>query len=137
MVPNFTKFDEINVLASEANWPWPQAVEDIFRPRGVNLLVAEDVEQFIRIIERRRIYTTIVDMDSEKSNGLAAIRIIRMDYPLMPCILLASKASEDVLGKALQLDVFGVIGKPVDINVLRELLDRLFLKKYNCDIFSE
>jgi DNA-binding NtrC family response regulator len=137
MVPNFTKFDEINVLASEADWPWPQAVEDIFRPRGINLLVAEDTEQFVRIIERRRIHTTIVDMDSEKSNGLATIRIIRIDYPLMPCILLTSTVSADILGKALQLDVFGVIDKPVDINILRQLLNRLFLKKYNSDIFSE
>jgi DNA-binding NarL/FixJ family response regulator len=78
-----------------------------------------------------------VDLDCEKSNGLAMIRIIRMDYPLLPCILLASQASEIVLGRALELDVFGVIDKPVDMRVLREVLNRVFLKKYNSDIFSE
>jgi hypothetical protein len=41
-----------------------------------------------------------------------------------------------VLGKALQLDVFGVVGKPVNMEVLQQLLNRLFLKKYNSDIFS-
>jgi hypothetical protein len=42
-----------------------------------------------------------------------------------------------VLGRALQLDVFSVIDKPVDMNVLREQLNRLFIKKYNSNIFAE
>jgi DNA-binding NtrC family response regulator len=137
MVTNLSKLEEVNLLASGANWAWPQAVRNILRPRGVNLLVAEDANEFVHIIERRRIHTTIVDMDSEKSNGLATIKIIRMDYPLLPCILLTSAANEDVLGKALQLDVFGVIDKPVDMVLLQRVLNRLFLKKYNSDIFAE
>lgn len=137
MVSNLSKLEEVNLLASGANWAWPEAVRSILRPRGVNLLVADGVNEFVHIIGRRRIHTTIVDMDSETSNGLATIKVIRMDYPLLPCILLASSASEVVLGKALELDVFGVIDKPVDMRVLRQVLNRLFLKKYNSDIFAE
>ncbi len=137
MVSNLSKLEEVNLLASGANWAWPEAVRSILRPRGVNLLVADGVNEFVHIIARRRIHTTIVDMDSETSNGLATIKVIRMDYPLLPCILLASSASEVVLGKALELDVFGVIDKPVDMRVLRQVLNRLFLKKYNSDIFAE
>ena len=137
MVSNLSKFEEINLLASGANWAWPEVLRNSLRPRCVNLLVAEEPDEFVHIIERKRIHTTIVDMDSEKSNGLATIKIIRIDYPLLPCILLTSAANEAVLGKALQLDVFGVIDKPVDMNVLQELLNRLFLKKYNSNIFAE
>ncbi len=100
-------------------------------------MVAEDVDEFVNIIEQKRFHTTIVDMDSEKSNGLATIKVIRMDYPLLPCIMLTSTAGESLLGKALQLDVFSVIDKPVDMSILREQLDRLFKKKYNSDIFAE
>ena len=137
MVSNLSKLEEINVLASEANWAWPEAVRYIFRPRGVNLLMAENAVEFVNIIERKRIHTTIVDMDSEECNGLATIRIIRMDYPLLPCILLTSTAGESLLGKALRLDVFSVIDKPVDMSVLREQLNRLFVKKYDSDIFAQ
>jgi DNA-binding NtrC family response regulator len=136
MVARRSQFDEVNVLISEADWAWPDAVRRIFQPRGVNLLKAESVDQFITIIERKRIHTTIVDMDSEKSNGLATIKIIRMEYPLLPCILLASEATQDILCKALELDVFGVIDKPVDMAVLQQVLDRLFQKKYNNDVFA-
>ena len=135
MVSNLSKLEEVNLLASGANWAWPEAMRDILRPRGVNLLVAESVNEFVNIIERRRIHTTIIDMDSQAS-GLAAIKIIRINYPLLPCILLTSAASEAVLGNALRLDVFSVIDKPVDMSILREQLNRLFIKKYNSYIFK-
>jgi len=136
MFANGTQLDKVNVLASAANWAWPEALRRLFQPRGVNLMVAEDANDFVHIIGRTRIHTAIVDMDSERSNGLATVKIIRMDYPLVPCILLTSRVDRDVLGKALQLDVFGVIDKPVQMEVLQQLLDRIFLKKYNSRLFA-
>jgi DNA-binding NtrC family response regulator len=136
MVYETAKFDEINVLASQADWAWPMALRDIFQPRGVNLLVAQGTNDFVQIIQQKRIHTAIVDIDSEKSSGMATVRIIRMEYPMLPCIMLASCTCESILNKALQLDVFSVIDKPVDLNVLREQLNRLFIKKYNCDVFK-
>lgn len=127
--------DEINIVASESDWAWPEALRDIFRPRNVNLLVAGSAGEFVNIIRSRRIHTSIVDMDSG-SGGLATIRIIRVEYPLLPCILLASTAGENVLSKALELDVFSVIDKPVDMRILKEQLNRLFTKRYNSDIFK-
>jgi hypothetical protein len=41
------------------------------------------------------------------------------------------------LERALQLDVFGVLDKPVDMHLLRQVLHRLFVKKYNSDLFAE
>jgi len=137
MVSNLSKHEEINLLASGADWAWPEAVRNILRPRGVNLLVASDADELIHIIGRRRIHTAIVDMDSEKSHGLATIRIIRMEHPRLPCILLTRAVGESLLGKALRLNVFSVIDKPVDMGILREQLHRLFIKKYNSYIFAK
>ena len=132
MVCNWSK-PEVNVLAS---WAWPEALRNVFRPRGINLLVAEGINELVNIIEQRRIHTTIVDMDSE-TDGLVTIKIIRMNYPLLPCILLTSAADKEVLRRALRLDVFSVIDKPVDMGILRRQLNRLFIKKYNSDIYAE
>jgi len=137
MVSNLSKFEEVNVLASEANWAWPEALRSIFRPRGVNLLVAENATEFVDVIRSKRIHTTIVDMDSETSNGLATIKIIRMNYPMLPCILLTSTAGQSLLDNALRLDVFSVIDKPVDMSILRQQLNRLFIKKYSSSVFEE
>jgi len=136
MVAERSQLGDVNVLASAASWAWPEALRSLFKPRGINLMVAENAGEFVHILGRTRIHTTILDMDSERSNALATIKIIRMDYPLLPCILLTSQVDADVLGRALALDVFGVIGKPVNMEVLQQLLNRLFLKKYNSNIFA-
>ena len=136
MVANMSKFDEVNVLASMANWAWPEALRLIFKPRNINLLVADNPSEFVNIISRKRIHATIVDTDSEESNRLTTIKIIRMDYPLLPCILLTSTAGQSLLDNALRLDVFSVIDKPVDMDILQKQLNRLFMKKYNSSIFQ-
>lgn len=137
MVARCKQFDEVNVLASAADWAWPAALSDIFKPRGVNLLMARGVDEFVEVIGHRRIQTAIIDMDSEKSRSLATIKIIRKKYPWLPCLLLTNQQmSESLLGTALKLEVFSVIAKPVDMNVLRELLDRLFKKKYGSNLFE-
>lgn len=136
MVMNLSKLEDVNVLASRANWAWPEALRYIFKPRGINLLVVENAGDFVDIIRRKRILTTIVDMESEQSNGLAIVKIIRMNYPLLPCILLTNNVGQSLLGKALQLDVFSVIDKPVNMSVLQQQLNRLFIKKYRSNIFS-
>ena len=51
-------------------------------------------------------------------------------------VTVTSKVDQDVLGKALKLDVFGVIDKPVKMHILHQLLDRLFVKKYNSSLFA-
>jgi DNA-binding NtrC family response regulator len=87
------------------------------------------------VLRHRRIRTTIVDTDLEQG-GLWILKIIRTEQPLMPCILLTSEATEVMLEEALQLDVFSVIDKPVDMNILKDQLNRLFIKNYSSHIFS-
>lgn len=137
MGAQWSQVGDVNVLASAVDWAWPEAVRNIFKPRGVNLLMAEKPGEFVNIIATTRIHTALVDVDSQRSNGLATVKILRMDYPLVPCILLTHKVDKEMLGKALQLDAFAVVGKPVNMDNLRQLLNRLFLKKYNSDLFAQ
>jgi DNA-binding NtrC family response regulator len=137
MRANLQEFDELNMLAIRSDWDWPGALRDIFRPRGVNLLVAENTNDIVNVLRQRRICTTIIDTDpGEPEAGLWTLKIIRIEQPLMPCILLAKQASNMMLEKALQLDAFSVIHKPVDMGILKDQLNRLFVKIYGSHIFS-
>jgi DNA-binding NtrC family response regulator len=127
----------INVLVNEANWAWPMAMKSLFEPRGVNMLLARCAGDVMEIVRQRRIHTAIVDIDSTTLSGLGVVRILKEHNPLLPCILLAETFEEKVLKKALELDVFSVIGKPVDFELLRKQLDRLFVRRYQCDIFGK
>jgi DNA-binding NtrC family response regulator len=135
MVNDRQKLGQINVLSAGDSWAWPLALERIFKPRGVNLLLAKNSNDLVNILEQMRIHATIVDLD-DQPNGLAAIKIVRMAFPMLPCLVLSRTASQSILDRALQLDVFSVIDRPDDLEILLEQLDRMFMKKYKMDIFS-
>ena len=101
------------------------------------MTVAQNMVAFVNILENELIHATIVDTGIDKANGLSTVRRIRMCYPLQPCIILKEKQQEEILTDALRLRAFGVIDKPVDMEILRALLNRLFCKTYNSDIFSK
>jgi DNA-binding NtrC family response regulator len=135
MMYSISATEQVTVLASAAGWAWPLAVQDIFEPRGVNLILADNVDEFVNIVGQRRVHAAIMDSDVQ-FGGTGAIKVVRMVYPWLPCVLLRSAPDEDFLERALQLDVFSVICKPVDMKILREQLDRLFTSRYNSEIFT-
>ncbi|MBW8000608.1 MAG: response regulator [Planctomycetes bacterium] len=135
MVGRLSKIEEVHLLASDTDWALSRAVHDIFEPRGVRLMTARSTAEFIDVIESKPVHAMIVDMDSSLS-GLATVRTIRRFNPVLPCIMLSNQSSDRALGKALSLDVFSVIDKPVDMRILQEQLHRLFVKNYNSRIFG-
>jgi DNA-binding NtrC family response regulator len=136
MFADVVKSDEVSVLATQADWAWPLAVRDIFQPRGVNFLVADNTNDIVNVLRHRRIWTTIIDTDFRES-GFWMLKLIRLECPYMPCLMLVSNPTEDVLDEAIRLDVFSVIDKPVDMRILKDQLNRLFVKKYDNFVFSQ
>jgi DNA-binding NtrC family response regulator len=98
--------------------------------------LVKKADQALNVLQHRRIHTAIVDMDCEIINGLTIIKMIRSEFPLLPCILVADSAEQKLLSAALELDIFSVINKPVDIPLLKSQLHRLFLKRYGSAVFA-
>lgn len=128
--------DGVKVLINGFDWAWPQAVRQIFKDRSVDLLMVKRPDEALNVLQQQRIHTAIVDMDSKMLSGLSMIKIIRSSFPALPCILLAESAEDNLLSAALELDVFSVMNKPVDISLLQSQLHRLFVKNYDSDLFN-
>jgi len=125
-----------NVLLTNANWAWPQAVAQIFQPRGINALVANSATEMVRIVITNKIHLAILDQAPDDLSGMHTLKIIRNHDTLLPCILLAQHVDEHLLREALALKAFSVLAKPVDLKLLIGQIDRLFLKYYASDVFS-
>jgi len=127
--------DQINVLLGRSDWDWPRAVEQLFAPRGIRAMVAVSAGDAVRILETSRVHMALLDVDSRTAGGLSMVRAIRGYEPQLPCITLSSRWERPLLGEALELNVFSVMAKPVDMQVLQEQLNKLFVKQYNSDLF--
>ncbi|MBE0535244.1 MAG: response regulator [Phycisphaerae bacterium] len=131
MAPN-----QINVLLGRSDAEWSRAVEQLFVPRGIRSMVAGSAGEAVDILERSHVQLALLDMDSGGPGGLSMVRAIRGYEPFLPCITVSSRWERPLLGEALELNVFSVIAKPVDMQVLQEQLNKLFIKQYNSDVFS-
>lgn len=132
----------INVLIGNADWAWPQAVESIFQPRGMNALVAESPEEAVQLVNKANIHLAILDVvgpqpvaqmrdaNTSAQTGLAVLKRIRQRDQLVPLLLLAETIDDRLLAQALSLEVFSVLEKPVDLPLLAAQIDRLFSKYY-------
>ena len=131
MAQKLSQPDSVNVLISNANWAWPQAVAEIFQPRGFNALVANSAQDLVQLVSKNRIHLAILDMVMGNVSAMHSLKIIRQYDQLLPCIVLAQKPAESFLAEALALDAFSVVDKPVDLNLLAYQVDRLYKKYYS------
>ena len=131
MAQRLSQPNSINVLLSNPDWAWPQAVAEIFQPRQINALIANTLNDVLNLVSHNRMHLAILDSRTDEISGTGALKIIRQQDRLLPCILLAEKPSRRLLAEALSLNAFSVLAKPVDLTLLAEQIDRLFLKYYN------
>jgi len=146
MAQRLSKPQYVNVLITDSprshdvrgddGWAWPQAVSEIFQPRGINALIAKSSSDIVKLVSNNKIHLAILDSVINDLTGMQALKAIRQHDPLVPCILLAQQPEKHLLAKALALNAFSVLAKPVDINLLAEQIDRLFIKCYASDLFS-
>jgi DNA-binding response OmpR family regulator len=136
MTQRLSQPESVNVLLSNANWAWPQAVTQIFQPRGINALMADSANDMLRIVSGSRIHLAILDLAFGGASGMQTLKMLRSQDQLLPCILLAQEVDERLLAEALALDVFSVLAKPVDLHLLAGQIDRLFSKYYASNMFS-
>ncbi|MCH8215692.1 MAG: hypothetical protein IH892_02850 [Planctomycetes bacterium] len=98
-------------------------------------MVASTANEFVSVLKSRRVQATIVDADTSLG-GLATIRVIRMGFPRLPCLVVSKDSHQALLQQALDLDVFSVIDKPVDMGILQQQLNKLFMKVYRSNVFE-
>lgn len=128
--------DNVNILIGRTDWAWPQAVAQIFQPRGINALVADSAAEVVRIISNNKIHLALLDMSFGDLNGVQTLKMIRQHDRLLPCILLAQQIGNHLLADALALNAFCVLAKPVDLRLLADQVHRLFTKYYASNLFT-
>ncbi len=84
MAQRLSQPESVNVLISNANWPWPQAVAEIFQPLGINALIANSSNDIVRIIEyatdRSLVLLDELGTSTDPAEGSALARSILLHF---------------------------------------------------------
>jgi len=109
---------------------WHRTVIALLEPQGVQTVLARSGREALDVIETTPLHAVVLDTQMPGLGGLQVIKLMRELRKSIPAILLADRLSNYLLREALGMQVFSVLSKPVDFNVLLDALARV-LKRYH------
>ena len=129
------RFNRLTVLLANEQEGWHQTVRGLLEPQGVQTISARSGREALDLLETRPVHVAVLDQSMPQLGGLQVVRLMReshKDEPrkVPPAILLSSHMTNHLLREALSMQVFTVLGKPVDFNVLLDALARV-LRRYH------
>lgn len=105
-------------------------LQSVLESRGFRTVVAADGSEAVEIVQVQMVHLVLFDMHMPRLTGLEAIEIVRQVNQLLPAILMTADATRDLMRQALQAQVFSVIPKPVNLNVVLHTLTRALTQVY-------
>jgi CheY-like chemotaxis protein len=121
-------YSNIKILLAEDNRINQKVMEKMIEQLGAKIDIAEDGEKAIEAVEQKSYDLIFMDMQMPKMDGLEATRKIRaMKLQKAPYIiaLTANVLGEDIQ-KCLDAGMDEYLGKPIKIDSLKRLLQKIF-----------
>jgi CheY-like chemotaxis protein len=108
-----------------------EALRDIIAPQGYETLEAACGEEAVDMVRNGvEVHLVLLDMHMPTITGLETLQLVRQINALLPAILVTADASESLMRQAIQSQVYSVIPKPVNKNVVLYTVLRALAKFY-------
>ena len=107
-----------------------EALAGLLADRGFQTVQAASGEEAIEIVRVEMIHLVFFDMHMPRMTGLEALQQVRLVNALLPAILVTADATRDLIREAFQAQVYSVIPKPVNKNIVLHTLARALRQVY-------
>lgn len=108
-----------------------EALGEVLENQGFRTVLAEDGGKAVELVQVDMVHLILFDMHMPRLTGLEAVTVIRqMLDRAVPAVLMTGDANNDLIRKAFQAQVFSVIPKPVNTNIVLHTLSRALAKVY-------
>jgi CheY-like chemotaxis protein len=124
--------NRLTVLLPDQPEGWQATVRTLLEPQGVHTLTVHTGREALEILESDTpIHLAVLDAQMPGLGGLQVIKLLREHKKATPpAILLSQNLTNHLLHDALAMQVFSVLAKPVDLNLLLDTMARV-LKRYH------
>jgi len=108
-----------------------EALGEVLENQGFRTVLAEDGGQAVELVQVNLVHLVLFDMHMPRLTGLEAFAVIRQTLDrILPAVLMTADANNDLIRRAFQAQVFSVIPKPVNTNIVLNTLSRALAKVY-------
>ena len=130
-----TSENRLTVLLANEQEGWHQTVRGLLEPQGVRTVSAKSGREALELmerglLERNEIHVAVLDQSMPQLGGLQVVKLMRALANAPSTILLADHPTAGLLHEAMNQQVFSVLSKPVDFNVLLDTLARVVKRRY-------
>ncbi|GAB6041992.1 sigma-54-dependent transcriptional regulator [Endothiovibrio diazotrophicus] len=99
-----------------------ELLELTLRRMGVEVCAAADLGEARALLAERPVSLCLTDMRLPDGDGLELVEYIQRSWPEVPVAVITAHGSMDTAIQALKLGAFDFVNKPVDLQVLRDLI---------------
>lgn len=108
-----------------------EALGEVLENQGFRTVLAEDGGRAVELVQVDLVHLILFDMHMPRLTGLEAVTVIRQSLDrILPAVLMTADANNDLIRRAFQAQVFSVIPKPVNTNIVLNTLSRALAKVY-------
>jgi len=90
---------------------------------GIETLSAKDVTSAKALLQNNEFDFCMTDMNLPDGNGIELVQYISSNYPQVPVAMITAHGSVDSAVEALKAGAFDFVSKPVNLELLRSLVD--------------
>jgi CheY-like chemotaxis protein len=123
--------NRFSILIADDDRGTREALGEVLENQGFRTVLAEDGGKAVELVQVDLVHLVLFDMHMPRLTGLEAFAVIRQTLDrLLPAVLMTADATNDLIRRAFQAQVFSVIPKPVNVNVVLNTLTRALAKAY-------
>jgi CheY-like chemotaxis protein len=108
-----------------------EALAEVLRTKGFEAVTAADGGEAVEIVQVQLIHLVLFDMHMPRLTGLEAVNLLRQTlHRVLPAVLMTADATKDLMRQAFLAQVYSVIPKPVNTNIVLHTLTRALTQVY-------
>ena len=123
-----------SILVTDDDRGSRDTLAQMLKDRGFSTITATSGEEAIEIVRVETIHLVFFDMHMPRMTGLEALQQVRLINELLPEILVTADVTRELMRQALQAQVYSVIPKPVNKNVVMHTMLRALQKMYGVPV---
>lgn len=129
--PTAERSQRFSVLIADDDRGNRETLGEVLEKEGFRTVLAEDGGKAVELVQVDLIHLVLFDMHMPQLTGLEAFTVIRQTLDrILPAVLMTADATNDLIRQAFQAQVFSVIPKPVNLNIVLNTLRRALAKAY-------
>ena len=120
-----------SLLIGDDDKPCRDSLKLFFEPQGFKTHLASCGREAIEIVQQEVIHVMILDMHMPDLSGIETLKLIKeITANPAPCIFMSADASKEQRLEALSAEAHAVIPKPINLNMIRFVVEQILRKYY-------